>query len=85
MTIAATALITGVTPKRIIAYTLIGKVIDVGPELKNAITNSSIDNVKATRAPAITPGRIAGNVTSRNVVTGWAPRSAAASSMRRSK
>lgn len=46
------------------------KVIEEGPELKNAMTNSSTDSVKATRAPAITPGKMAGSVTRRKVSTG---------------
>ncbi len=42
-------------------------------------TKSSIDKVNAISAPAITPGRISGSVTSRKVCHGVAPRSRAAS------
>jgi hypothetical protein len=33
------------------------------PAVKKVITKSSIDNVKAISAPAITPGMISGSVT----------------------
>ena len=55
------------------------------PELKFEITKSSIERAKASRPAAITPGAISGSVTRRNVWSGVAPRSEAASSIERSK
>ena len=81
----ATALTTGVSPNRIREYTLIGNVADVGLVVKNAMMNSSNDNVNATSAPDRMPGRISGNVTRKNVAVLLAPRSCEASSTERSK
>ena len=53
----------------------------VGPDVKNAMMNSSNDSVKATSAPAVIPGAINGKVTRKNVATRPAPRSCAASSI----
>ena len=55
------------------------------PELKLEITKSSSESAKASSAAATIPGREQGKVTRRKVVNGVAPRSAAASSMLRSK
>ena len=47
------AFISGVTPNLIIEYINIGRVVELepAPEVKNAIMNSSTDNVKASRQP----------------------------------
>ena len=49
------------------------------------ITKSSIESAKASSAAPTSPGVSSGRVTVRNVVSGVAPRSRAASSSRRSK
>ena len=58
------ALISGLTPNRIEDHTRIGSVVAAGPEVKDAITKSSSDSVKASNHPEITAGAIFGNVTS---------------------
>ncbi len=63
----------------------IGKVVAPGPDVKLAITRSSIDSEKARSQAAATAGAISGKVTVKNTVTGRAPRSAAASSRSRGK
>ena len=45
------------------------------PATKFVITKSSIESANASRPPAITPGRMIGSVTLKNVVLGSAPRS----------
>ena len=57
------ALISGVTPNLTMEKTLRGKVTLEGPATKKLIITSSSDNVKASSAPAITPGIIIGSVT----------------------
>ncbi len=74
------ALTSGVTEKRSIEYTLTGNVMVSGPEVKNVITKSSSDKVKASSPPAISAGLICGNSTSRKACQSLAPRSRAASS-----
>ena len=54
--------------------------VTVPPDVKLVITKSSIDRLNASSAAAMTPGRISGKVTLRNVVSSFAPRSIAASS-----
>src|SRR5690606_30424264 len=55
------------------------------PDTKYVIMNSSIDNVKTSKAAPITPGMMSGSVTCQKVRSGLAPRSLAASSSVRSK
>ena len=78
-------LISGLTPRRTAEYILIGKVVEEGPEVKDAITRSSSDRVKAKSHPEITAGAMIGSVTRRKVSKGVAPRSSAASSSERLK
>ena len=61
-----------------------GSVVAPGPVLKLAMTRSSSDSVKARRNPARTDGAMSGSVTLKNVRSGGAPRSIAASSSERS-
>lgn len=77
------ALIVGSTPRRTIEYTRSGSVVEPTPATKNVMTKSSNDIVNARSAAATTPGRICGSVTRKNVVSGSAPRSIAASSRSR--
>jgi len=65
----ASALISGVTPKRIMAKICIGKVMlsRPAPAVKNAMMNSSTDRVKANSAPATTAGIITGKTTRHKV------------------
>ena len=62
-----------------LAHTQIGNVEAV-PDVKFVMMKSSIESEKASRAPAMMPGRISGKVTFQNVAHGVAPRSMAASS-----
>jgi len=79
------ALISGLTPRRIDDQILIGSVVEDGPEVNEAITRSSSDRVKASSQPEITAGAMIGRVTRRNASAGVQPRSSAASSSERSK
>src|SRR3954469_15613007 len=83
-TIEPTTLIWTGSALRWLEYTQIGKVFVV-PDTKLVTTKSSIERLNDSRAAAMTPGRISGNVTFQNVVSSLAPRSIAASSSRRSK
>ncbi len=60
-------------------HTKIGNVC-VAPALKYVMTKSSIESAKPSSAAASIAGAISGNVTLRNVVSSFAPRSIAASS-----
>ena len=79
------ALTSGVTPIRIMEKTRTGRVVDPGPETKKVMTKSSMDSVKARRAPPRIPGMIKGKVIRRKVCHSLAPRSLAASSKVMSK
>src|SRR5512136_2641047 len=57
-----------------------GRVTEVGPEVKKLITKSSMDRVKASRAADTIPGTSRGRVTCRRVYQELAYRSRAASS-----
>ena len=74
--IAAIALISGVTPRRIDAKTYIGSVFWPGPATNWAMMKSSQLKVNESSAPARTAGSSWGNVTWRNVRQGVAYRSA---------
>src|SRR5215211_8530370 len=80
-TTVESALMVGETPNRIIEYIFNGSVLDPTPATKNVMTKSSKESVNARRAPAMTPGRMSGSVIRKNVWTGVAPKSWAASSM----
>src|SRR5690606_27733198 len=74
------ALILGLTPNLTMENTCRGRVVEPGPAVKNVMMKSSIDTVRARRAPAATPGSTSGSVTRRKVVHSSAPRSIAARS-----
>src|SRR3954469_8884161 len=59
--------------------------VTVLPAVKLVTTKSSMDSANASRMPENTAGRMIGKVTFQNVVHGVAPRSAAASSIERSR
>ena len=84
MMIVASALTSGLTPRRTLEKITIGKVDDPGPDTKLATTRSSKLSVKANNQPDTIAGAIAGNVISKKTRAGFAPRSRAASSMDRS-
>src|SRR5450830_450152 len=80
----ATALISGLTPRRTAENTSIGKVVEPGPETKLASTRSSRDSAKDIIPPAANDGAIIGMVIRKNTFHGRAPKSIAASSIDRS-
>ena len=59
------ALISGLTPSLTAENILIGNVVAEGPAVKEAITRSSNDRVKANNHPEITAGAMIGKVTKR--------------------
>lgn len=61
------------------------KVAEVGPEVKNEITKSSIESVNASNAPAKTPGMAKGKTTKRRESKALAYKSQEASSKAGSK
>tara|TARA_R110002111_G_scaffold110413_2_gene169972 strand:- start:33 stop:431 length:399 start_codon:yes stop_codon:yes gene_type:complete len=79
------AFISGDTPNLTALQILIGSVVDEGPVVKDAITKSSKESVKASNHPEITAGAMIGKVTNLNASKGEQPRSSAASSSERSK
>src|SRR5438270_11629013 len=81
----ASALTSGLTPRRTLENTAIGKVVADGPVTKLAITRSSSDSVNARSQPETRAGLITGRVMRISTVQGQAPRSSAASSRARSK
>src|SRR5271156_4784666 len=56
----ASALISGLTPRRTFEKITIGKVVAAGPVTKEEITRSSTDKVKASSQPASRAGAIRG-------------------------
>ena len=76
----ASALILGLTPRRTLEKTTIGKVVAFGPETKLVMTKSSTDSVNPSSQPAAMAGAIDGRVIRKNTLKGVAPRSSAASS-----
>ena len=80
----ATALISGLTPRRTAEKTSIGNVVEPGPDTKLASTRSSRDSAKDIIPPAANDGAIIGMVIRKNTFHGRAPRSIAASSIDRS-
>ena len=80
----ARALILGLTPIRTEAKIFIGKVVELGPATKLAITTSSSDRVKASSQPDNSAGAMIGKVIRKNTLSRLAPRSIAASSSERS-
>ena len=80
----ATALISGLTPRRTAENTSIGNVVEPGPDTKLASTRSSSDRAKDIMAPAASEGAIIGMVIRKNTFQGLAPKSMAASSIDRS-
>src|ERR1700760_1488238 len=85
MVSVARTLISGLTPRRTLENTTMGKVLVPGPEVKLEITRSSHDNVKASSQPERMAGKMIGRVMTKNTLTGRAPRSIAASSSAVSK
>src|SRR6266850_190195 len=81
----ASALTSGLTPRRTLEKTAIGRVVADGPVTKLAMTRSSSDKVNAKSQPETRAGLIPGRVIRANTVQGRAPRSSAASSSARSK
>ena len=82
---AASALTSGLTPRRTLENTAIGRVVADGPVTKLAITRSSSDKVNARSQPETKAGLMPGRVIRASTVQGRAPRSSAASSSVRSK
>src|SRR5262249_43401995 len=80
MIIVASALTSGLTPRRTFEKITIGRVVEPGPETKLEMTRSSTDRVKARSQPDRSAGDITGRVTSVKTRKGVAPRSCAASS-----
>jgi putrescine transport system permease protein len=76
----ASALISGLTPRRTLEKMSIGNVVEPGPDTKLVITRSSHDSVKASSHPEMIAGRMIGSVMTKNTFAGRAPRSIAASS-----
>ena len=74
------ALISGVTPRRTALKILMGRVVELGPDVKDAITRSSSDSVNASNQPEMTAGMMIGKVTLQNASKGVQPKSSAASS-----
>ncbi len=74
----------GLTPRRTLENTAIGRVVADGPVTKLATTKSSSDRVKARSQPDTRAGPIPGRVIRANTTQGRAPRSSAASSSVRS-
>ena len=74
----------GGRPTRVAPQIHSGKVTVV-PAVKLVTTKSSMDSARASSTPERIAGRIIGKVTFQNVIHGDAPRSAAASSMERSR
>ena len=64
--IVDSALISGLTPKRTEDQIFIGKVVAEGPDVNDAMTKSSSDNVNASNQPEITAGAMIGKVTNLN-------------------
>ena len=62
MIMVANAFILGLTPRRTLEKTLIGKVVEPGPETKLPITKSSNDNVKPKSHEAVSAGKMMGRV-----------------------
>src|SRR5580693_2942321 len=81
----ASTLISGLTPRRTLENTTMGKVLLPGPEVKLEITKSSHDSVKASSHPDRMAGKMIGRVMTKNTLTGRAPKSMAASSRAVSK
>src|SRR6202521_1732559 len=78
--IVASALTSGVTPKRTLEKMTIGNVLAPGPATNCVMTRSSQDSVKASSHPEAIAGRMSGSVMRKNAPAGRAPRPIAASS-----
>src|SRR6202167_2280228 len=81
----ASALTSGLTPRRTLEKITIGRVLEPGPATNCDMTTSSQDRVKASSQPEATAGEISGNVMRQNTLSGRAPKSIAASSRDSSK
>src|SRR5471032_2635587 len=77
----ATALISGLTPRRTAENTSIGNVVEPGPDTKLASTRSSSDSANDIMAPAASDGAIIGMVIRKDTFHGRAPTRIAASSI----
>ena len=81
----ATAEIVGLIEPLMPSHICFGNVTALAPLIKIAITTSSKEVIKANSAPVMTPGRIKGKVTFRNVIKRLAPKLRAALSKVMSK
>src|SRR3989338_5114683 len=81
----ASALISGVTPKRTLEKISIGRVVAPGPDKKLAITTSSKEKANANSQLEKRDGAIKGSVITKKTLKGLAPKSWAASSREISK
>src|SRR5271154_5164740 len=81
----ASALTSGLTPRRTLEKITIGRVLEPGPATNCDMTTSSQDRVKANSQPEATAGIISGSVMRQNTLSGRAPKSIAASSRDSSK
>ena len=68
--IVASALMSGLTPRRTFEKITIGSVLEPGPETKLVITRSSSDSVKASSQPEISAGAMIGSVMTKNTLAG---------------
>ena len=84
MMMVASALIFGSRPRRTLENTTCGRVVVPGPLVKEVITRSSSEMVKPSSQPDTMAGITIGRVMTKNTLSGWAPRSCAASSSDRS-
>ena len=70
----ASTLISGLTPRRTLENTTMGKVLLPGPEVKLDMTRSSQDSVKAKSHPDKMAGKMIGSVMTKNILKGRAPK-----------
>src|SRR6185437_5474478 len=66
MVSVASTLISGLTPRRTLENTTMGRVLLPGPEVKLEITRSSQDRVKASSQPERMAGNMMGSVMTKN-------------------
>src|SRR5258708_5102168 len=75
MMMVASALISGLRPRRTREKTSMGKVVAPGPVVKLEITTSSRERVKASSQPETMAGAMMGKVMTKKVFSGRHPRS----------
>src|SRR5690606_17921066 len=81
----ASALTSGLSPRRTREKTSMSSVVEPGPDRNEATTTSSSDSVNDSSHADASAGAISGSVMRKNTVSGVAPRSSAASSSERSR